>query len=116
MVGHFGELTPTRIALEAIDLQLSRLAAQIDKLGGVLLITADHGNAEELIDNNNQPKTSHTTNPVPLIFYDNTLNLQRYQLKHFTSAGLANVAATIALLLGQTDYPDFWQPPLIEPT
>ncbi len=115
MVGHFGELTPTRIALEAIDLQLSRLAAQINKLGGVLLITADHGNAEELIDNNNQPKTSHTTNPVPLIFYDNTLNLQRYQLKHFRSAGLANVAATIALLLGQTDYPDFWQPPLIEP-
>lgn len=115
MVGHFGEMIPTKLALEAIDLQLSRLATQIDKLGGVLLITADHGNAEELLDNNNQPKTSHTTNPVPFIFYDNTANPQRYQLKHFESAGLANVAATVALLLGQSDYPDFWQPPLIQP-
>lgn len=114
MVGHFGELYPTKIALEAIDLQLSRLATALDALGGVLLITADHGNAEELIDAEGLPKTSHTLNPVPLIFYDNTNNRTKYQFTPVKSPGIANIAATIAVLLGQSNTPHCWQPPLIQ--
>ena len=113
MVGHFGEMIPTTLALEAIDLQLSRLAARVDELGGMLIITADHGNAEELEDSSGHAKTSHTTNPVPCIFYDNTVDRHHYSLSRVPEAGLANLASTIALLLGHQDYPKVWQPPLI---
>lgn len=111
MVGHFGELEPTIAAIEAIDIQLGRIADAVDKAGGMLLITADHGNAEELVDETGTPKTSHTTNPVPCIFYDNSEN--EYSLRHFEDAGLSNIAATVATLLGQEDLPDSWRPPLI---
>lgn len=113
MVGHFAELEPTIIALESIDLQLRRLAQQVDELGGMLIITADHGNAEELLDKKGIPKTSHTTNPVPCIFYDNTANAKKYKKANLKDPGLANLAATIALLLGEPDYPAPWQKPLI---
>ncbi len=113
MVGHFAELEPTIVAIEAIDLQLARLAKKVDELGGILLITADHGNAEELLDHSGTPKTSHTTNPVPCIFYDNTKNAKIYRRAALPDPGLANVAATISTLLGLTDYPATWQPPLI---
>ena len=113
MVGHFGDLEATITALEAIDLQLSRLAKKIDELGGILIITADHGNAEELLDSKGNPKTAHTTNPVPVIFYDNTLNRTRYRLNNLKTPGLANLASTLALLLGLENYPDVWEPPLI---
>lgn len=114
MVGHFAELEPTIIALETIDLQLARLAKRIDELGGMMIITADHGNAEELIDKSGHPKTSHTTNPVPCIFYDNTKNASRYQAaKNLSDPGLTNLAATIALLLSLPDYPASWRKPLI---
>ncbi len=113
MVGHFGELEPTIAALEAIDLQLARLAKKVDKLGGMLLITADHGNAEELLDTKGNPKTAHTTNPVPCIFYDNTPNAKLYRSAGLKHPGLANIAATVAVLLGLPDYPALWQKPLI---
>ncbi|MBQ9019934.1 2,3-bisphosphoglycerate-independent phosphoglycerate mutase, partial [Candidatus Saccharibacteria bacterium] len=101
-------------ALEAIDIQLSRIAKVVDSLGGMMIITADHGNAEELIDPaTGQPKSSHTTNPVPCIFYDNTPNREKYLFNQIPNAGLANVAATIATLLGQEDLPEAWQPSLI---
>lgn len=114
MVGHFAELEPTIVAVEAIDLQLARLAKKVDELGGMLLITADHGNAEELIDQQGIPKTSHTISPVPCIFYDNTKNAKLYHSANLKDAGLSNVAATIALLLGLPDYPASWRPPLIK--
>lgn len=114
MVGHFAELEPTITALEAIDLQLARLAKKVDELGGIMIITADHGNAEELLDHNGQPKTAHSTNPVPCIFYDNTKNAKKYRKANLTHPGLANVAATIATLLGLPDYPATWQKPLIK--
>lgn len=115
MVGHFAELEPTIIALEAIDLQLQRLAKKVDELGGLLIITADHGNAEELLDENGIPKTSHSLNPVPCIFYDNTKNAKKYaRSASLKKPGLANLAATIAVLLGHSDYPPTWQKPIIE--
>ncbi len=114
MVGHFGELEPTIVAMEAIDLQLSRLAKKVDELGGMMVITADHGNAEELLDKNGVAKTAHTTNPVPCIFYDNTTNAKKYSSANLKDAGLSNMAATIAILLGLPDYPAIWRKPLIK--
>lgn len=117
MVGHFAELNSTVIALEAIDLELSRLAAKVDALGGLLIIVADHGNAEELVDPaTGKAKTSHTTNPVPCIFYDNTPNRTRYDAAHVAHPGIANLAATIADLMGLDGRPDAWQPSLIQIT
>lgn len=114
MVGHFAELEPTIAAMEAIDIQLERLAKKIDELGGMMLITADHGNAEELLDpETHKPKTSHTTNLVPCVFYDNTENNKKYEINRPADAGLTNVASTLALLLGVDDYPKTWREPLI---
>ena len=113
MVGHFGEVEPTITAMEAIDIQLQRIAKKIDELGGMMLITADHGNAEELLDEQNQPKTSHTTNLVPCIFYDNTKNREKYIKHDIKDAGLSNVAATIATLLGLENLPKSWRESLI---
>lgn len=114
MVGHFAELEPTIAAMEAIDIQLGRIAKMVDDLGGVLVITADHGNAEELTDENGVPKTAHSTNPVPFIIYDNTENRNKYELTHVENAGLSNIAATMALLLGEESYPAAWREPLIK--
>ena len=112
MVGHFGELEPTIIAMEAIDVCLKRIVDTVNKLGGMTIITADHGNAEELIDEHGDPKTSHTTNKIPFIFVDETENRKKYQLKT-GEYGLANVASTISDLLG-VDADESWLPSMIE--
>lgn len=118
MVGHYAELEPGIVAVETVDLQLQRLAKKLDELGGMMLIIADHGNVEELIDKNGGPMTSHTTNPVPCIFYDNTKNRARYRLKSLENPGLANISPTLALLLGldPSALPKSWHPPLIDLT
>ncbi|MBQ1528260.1 2,3-bisphosphoglycerate-independent phosphoglycerate mutase [Candidatus Saccharibacteria bacterium] len=113
MVGHFAEIEPTITAMEAIDLQLQRLAKKVDELKGILIITADHGNAEELLDDQNEPKTSHTTNKVPCIFYDNTENRGKYIINDIKDAGLSNVAANIDTLLNIENLPKSWRKPLI---
>ena len=99
--------------MEAIDLSLRRIAAEVDKLGGMLIVVADHGNAEELLDRNGEKKTSHTTNQVPCIFYDNTINRSRYDLTSIARPGLANLAGTIATFMGYNDYPPSWNESLI---
>lgn len=114
MVGHTANLSATIVAMEAIDLQLARIAAEVNNLGGCLIVVADHGNAEEVVDADGNAKTSHTTNPVPCIIYDNTPNRARYELSGVENPGLANLTSTIALLLGQPDYPPTWAPPLIK--
>ena len=114
MVGHTADMEATIVAMEAIDLSLARIAAKVDELGGVLVIVADHGNAEELLDANGAKKTSHTTNKVPCIIYDNTVNKVKYQLAPVYDPGLANIAATMAVLLGQNDYPESWDTSLIK--
>jgi 2,3-bisphosphoglycerate-independent phosphoglycerate mutase len=71
MVGHSGKMEPTIRAVETVDAQLGRIYQAIRQSGGSMLITADHGNAEMLIDPvNGGPHTAHTTNPVPFILVD----------------------------------------------
>ena len=112
MVGHTGDFEATKIAMEAIDLALSRIAKKVDELGGMMLITADHGNAEELLNDDGTQKTAHSLNLVPAIFYDNTDH--KYQSAEINDAGLSNIAATIANLLGYDDVPTEWRSSLIK--
>lgn len=114
MVGHTANVDATIMAMEAIDLALSRIAEEVDKLGGVLVIVADHGNAEELLDADGNKKTAHTTNQVPFIIYDNTKNRGEYEVSDVLNPGLSNVAGTIATLLGYKDYPSSWSKSLIK--
>ncbi|AAU92983.1 phosphoglycerate mutase, 2,3-bisphosphoglycerate-independent [Methylococcus capsulatus str. Bath] len=117
MVGHTGHYQATIIAVEAVDLALSRLLPVIDALGGVALITADHGNADEMYEldkKTGEPqrtpsgapkaKTSHTLNSVPFIYYD---RLNRAVIQNPGDAGLSAVAATTVNLLGY-EAPDLW--------
>ena len=112
MVGHTGNFYAAMVSIEAVDLALSRILPVIDALGGVALITADHGNADEMYeldkktkqpaqnkDGSFKAKTAHTLNPVPLILYDNVTG-GKLSLKQTETAGLSNIAATTAALLG----------------
>ncbi len=114
MVGHTADMEATITAMEAIDLGLGRIYKRVAELGGCMIIVADHGNAEELLDSNGHPKTSHTTNKVPCIFCDDTANRSKYSLNHLEYPGLSNIAATVAVLSGFGDYPTSWEEPLIK--
>ncbi len=127
MVGHTGSLAATRCSMEALDLQLGRILPVLDRLGGVALITADHGNADEMYEVDKKTgapkadkaghfkaKTSHTLNPVPCIIYDNTESKGSYAVKADEGKfGLSNVAATVVNLLGFSA-PDMWDESIIE--
>ena len=126
MVGHTGSLAATRCSMEALDLQLARILKVVDKLGGVALITADHGNADEMCEmdkktkqpktdkqGNLKAKTSHTLNPVPCIIYDNFFADQYTVKKDEGQFGLSNVAATMVNLLGY-EAPDMWDESIVD--
>ena len=126
MVGHTGSLAATRCSMEALDLQLGRILPVVDALGGVALITADHGHADEMYEmdkktgapkadknGNYKSKTSHTLNPVPCIIYDNTDAKNYYSVKTDGSYGLSNVAATTVNLLGYKA-PEMWDESIVE--
>ena len=126
MVGHTGSLLATRCSMEALDLQLARILKVVDKVGGVALITADHGNADEMYEmdkktglpkadknGNYKSKTSHTLNPVPCIIYDNVTS-GAYTVKADEGKfGLSNVAATMVNLMG-FEAPDMWDESIIK--
>jgi len=125
MVGHTGNYQATIISVEALDLCLARILAEVDKVGGVALITADHGNADEMYeldkktkepkvgkDGSFKAKTSHTLNPVPCIIYDNKF-ADLYDVKEGDNYGLSNVAATLVNLMGY-EAPDFWEESMIK--
>ena len=126
MVGHTGSLLATRCSMEALDLQLARILAALDKVGGVALITADHGNADEMYEMDKKTgapkadkngkfkaKTSHTLNPVPCIIYDNVTSHKYTVKKDEGNFGLSNVAATMVNLLGY-EAPAMWDESIIE--
>ena len=126
MVGHTGNFLATECSMEALDLQLARILKVVDELEGAAIITADHGNADEMAeidkktgapklskDGTMKAKTSHTLNPVPCIIYDN-FTKDAYTVKEAKpSFGLSSVAATTALLLGYKPAPE-WDEALIE--
>ncbi len=86
MVGHTGSLEAAIKAIETIDECLGRVLDAINEVNGVLLITADHGNSEQMIDyKTGEPHTAHTTNPVPLIL----VGMENVQLKEGKLADLA---------------------------
>lgn len=94
MVGHTGNESAAIQAMETLDAQLARLVPAVLELGGTMLITADHGNAEKLWDTeNNLPWTAHTTNPVNLIVVSNEPHVVH-------DGGLADIAPTMLKILG----------------
>ena len=117
MVGHTGDFQATVRAVEAVDAALDNIVRAIDAVNGLLVITADHGNADEmLISNQNgtlEISTKHSLNPVPFLIYDPLYNGD-YRLKPFGqdyNNNLSNIAATNFLLLGQA-VPDDLAPSL----
>ena len=94
MVGHSGDLSASIKACEAIDQQLEILEKTILEIDGLMLISADHGNIECMVDQNNQPHTAHTTNPVPFILISQNAN--SFTLKN---GNLSDIAPSILYLL-----------------
>ena len=114
MVGHTGVESAVRIAVETVDLCLGRLLAAIEAVGGVAVITADHGNADCMWTQKNGeqlPMVAHTKNPVPFVIVDYS-EANRFTLAEVQSSGLANVAATLCNLLGY-EAPADYEPSLI---
>ena len=80
MVGHSGVIPAVVAAVETTDACLGQVVERVTELGGVCLITADHGNAEQLLEPDGvSPFTAHTTNPVPLIATTSEGTLQRWR-------------------------------------
>src|SRR5215470_164697 len=97
MVGHSGRIEPTVKAVETVDSCLSRIEAAVRAKGGAMLITADHGNAELMIDPaTGGPHTAHTTNPVPFIVVAE--NSKNFTLK--SNGSLRDIAPTVLGMLG----------------
>jgi 2,3-bisphosphoglycerate-independent phosphoglycerate mutase len=117
MVGHTGAFDATVLAVESVDLQLARLVRAVDELEGILIVTADHGNADEMyqrakdgrVERHRETglpvvRTSHSLNPVPFLIHDPTRPAEggRYEIDptRVEHAGIANVTATVLELLG----------------
>ena len=126
MVGHTGNFLATQCSMEALDLQLARILPVIDRLGGAAIITADHGNADEMYeidkksgapkvgkDGSHKAKTSHTLNPVPCIIYDNHTAGEYTVKTDRKDFGLSAVAATTVKLLGY-EAPPMWDEAIID--
>ncbi|QQR81606.1 MAG: 2,3-bisphosphoglycerate-independent phosphoglycerate mutase [Deltaproteobacteria bacterium] len=93
MVGHTGKLPQSIQAVEVIDECLGKIVTESLARNGTVLITADHGNCEQMFDENGEPHTQHTTNPVPFVLINNTKNISLHK------GGLADIAPTILKLL-----------------
>jgi 2,3-bisphosphoglycerate-independent phosphoglycerate mutase len=115
MVGHTGDMQAAIVAVETVDECVGKLLEVVEELDGIALITADHGNADEMFTEKNgvrTPKTSHTLNPVPFIIFDPN-NSNEYKMAGLQNPGLSNVAGTILNLLGFKNVEDY-DPSLIK--
>lgn len=111
MVGHTGVFEAVVCSMEAMDLQIGRIREAIDQMGGVMVVTADHGNADDMYehakdgsvktktDGSPKSKTSHSLNPVPCIIYDPTYQGE-YDKTLKEGLGISSIAATCISLLG----------------
>lgn len=127
MVGHTGDFAASIVSLGAVDLSLGRIMRAAKETNTVLLVTADHGNADEMFeldkknkkisvdkDGNPKPKTSHTLAPVPFAIYNaESLGFSVSLRDDLPNAGLANIAATVLELAG-FHAPSFFEPSLIQ--
>ena len=99
---------------EFLDLRLARVKKACDEYGAILCVTADHGNADQMLEKNKKGKisvrTAHSLNPVPFIVYDKD---ERHELKDGHGFGLANVAPTVAGLLGIKPF-DSWEESMLK--
>ena len=112
MVGHTGVFNAVCCSMEGMDLQLGRLKAAIEEVGGILCLTADHGNSDDMyehakdgsvkMDKNGEPKakTSHSLNPVPGIIYDPEYKGEYDQTKLNEGLGISSWPATLIQLMG----------------
>ena len=122
MVGHCGHIEPAIIAIEAVDRAIGRITDALEKVGGLALITADHGNAEEMqveIAGGHEPSTKHSINPVPCILFDPNYD-RSYSLVQPSESdemvdrpGLSHIAATLFEMMG-TEAPADLQSSLIK--
>jgi 2,3-bisphosphoglycerate-independent phosphoglycerate mutase len=92
MVGHSGIESAAIKAVEAVDVALGRLTAAIRAAGGEMLISADHGNLEQMLDENGVPHTQHTVGPVPLVYVGRNATLHH--------GALRDLAPTVLALMG----------------
>jgi 2,3-bisphosphoglycerate-independent phosphoglycerate mutase len=114
MVGHTGVVPAAIEAVEIVDACIGRLIDVVKKLEGIAIITADHGNADEMFvlkKGNKLVKTAHTLNRVPFIIVDDTSD-NEYEMADVNKPGLSNITATICNLLGY-EKPDDYDPSLI---
>ena len=92
MVGHTGKLDAAIKAAEAVDMALGRISAAIVAAGGEMLISADHGNFEQMLDANGVPHTQHTLGPVPLVYVGRKATLEHGALRDLAPTALALMA------------------------
>ncbi len=116
MVGHTGMTEAAVIAVETVDQCVGELLTAVKDIGGIAVITSDHGNADEMfsIDKKGAKsvKTAHSLNPVPFIIYDPGYQ-NEYRMADLKGKGLSNIAATLLNLLGY-EKPEDYDPSLIE--
>lgn len=114
MVGHTGNLEATIIGVESVDLALGRVIKAVKEVNGILMVTADHGNADEMYEKPKKKdaplkaKTSHTLNKVPFIIYNFDCTL-----KQDDDLGLSNIASTVCQVLGVKPN-EHWRESIIE--
>jgi len=109
MVGHTGNFDAAVFSVELVDKCVGELLQIIKELKGIAIITADHGNADEMYTiskGTKTPKTAHTLNPVPFIIYDPDYNGE-YKITEIENPGLTNIASTLLNLLGYEKVEDY---------
>ena len=119
MVGHTGVWHATVQAVECLDACLGRIVEAIERVegrdpagpGAVLIVTADHGNADEKLDAGGEPVTAHSLNPVPIVAIGRSVRGRRLH-----DGVLADVAPTLLELLGLPPWPDVTGRSLLEPS
>ncbi|MDD3374636.1 MAG: 2,3-bisphosphoglycerate-independent phosphoglycerate mutase [Candidatus Omnitrophica bacterium] len=102
MVGHTGVVDAIKVSMEALDECVCKLIKTVSSLGGITVVSADHGNADEMFTEKNgkhSVKTAHTLNPVPFIIVDSAYDGE-YKMADLDKRGLSNVAATLLNFLG----------------
>lgn len=133
MVGHTGVFQAVRIAVEAVDLSLGRILKAVDEAGAILVVTADHGNADDMYERDKKtgsvvidphtgqpkPKTAHSLNPVPCYVYDPAgtakvrLSAAAQTNPDGPSLGISSLAATCLKLIG-FEPPEDYTPSIVD--